>query len=195
MKNVLAIVFVSLSLSGLAQKIKLTEGSLAPLKGQTSIKTEFKYDMSVGKFNKENDYIAQKKKELNKKEPGRGDTWEKNWKSDRQDRFEPQFRELFSKHSQMSTSGDTAKYTLIFKTVHTETGFKVHEKSRPAYINAEALIVDADNPNKTVAKITIKKVLGRDVLGFDYVTGVRLLEAYKKAGKELGGFIRKKANK
>jgi len=194
MKNVLAIVFVSLSLSVLAQKIKLAEGSLDPLKGQTSIKTEFKYEMSVGKFAKENDYIAQKKKELNEKEPGRGDTWEKNWKSERQDRFEPQFRELFSKHSAMSTAGNNAKYTLIFKTIHTETGFNVHEKSRPAYINAEALIVDADDPNKIVAKITIKKVLGRDVIGFDYGTGVRLQEAYKKAGKELGGFIRKNAN-
>ncbi len=117
-------------LSVLAQKIKLAEGSLGPLKGQTSIKTEFKYDMSVGKFDKEDDYIAQKKKELNEKEPGRGDTWEKNWKSERQDRFEPQFRELFSKHSAMSTTGDNAKYTLIFKTVHTEPGFNVHEKSQ-----------------------------------------------------------------
>ena len=179
----------------MAQKIKLTEGSLDPLKGQTSIKTEFKYEMSVGKFDKENDYIAQKKKELNEKEPGRGDTWEKNWKSERKDRFEPQFRELFSKHSAMSTTGDSAKYTLIFKTVHTEPGFNVHEKSRPAYIDAEAWIVDADNPNKIIAKITIKKVLGRDVIGFDYETGVRLQEAYKKAGKELGGFIRKNANK
>ncbi len=160
MKNVLAIVLVSLCTSVLAQKIKLTEGSLGPLKGQTSIKTEFKYEMSVGKFDKEDDYIAKKKKELNEKEPGRGDSWEKNWKSDRQDRFEPQFRELFSKHSEMSTTGDNAKYTLIFKTVHTEPGFNVHEMSKPAYIDAEAWIVDAENPNKVVAKINHHKSAG-----------------------------------
>jgi len=194
MKIVLAIAFVSLCSSASAQKIKLAEGSLAPLKGQTSIKTEFKYDMSVGKFDTEDDYINQKKKELNKKEPGRGDTWEKNWKSERQDRYEPQFRELFSKHSEMLTMGDDAKYTLIFKTVHTEPGFNDHKKSKPAFIDAEAWIVDSEDPNKIVAMITIKKVLGRDVIGFDYGTGVRLKEAYKKAGKELGGFIRKNAN-
>lgn len=193
MKNVLAIVLIALSTSVLAQKIKLTEGDLSPLKGQTSIKTEFKYDMSVGKFDKEDDYIAQKKKELNEKEPGRGDSWEKNWKSDRQDRFEPQFRELFSKHSEMSTVGDDAKYTLIFKTVHTEPGFNVHVMSKPAYIDAEAWIVEAADPNKVVAKLTIAKALGRDVFGFDYETGLRLQEAYAKAGKELGGFIRKNA--
>ena len=193
MKNVFALVLVSLCTSVVAQKIKLAEGDLGPLKGQTSIKTEFKYDMSVGKFDKEDDYIAQKKKELNEKEPDRGDSWEKNWKADRQDRFEPQFRELFSKHSEMSTTGDNAKYTLIFKTVHTEPGFNVHVMSKPAYIDAEAWIVEAQDPNKVIAKITITKALGRDVFGFDYETGLRLQEAYAKAGKELGGFIRKNA--
>jgi len=193
MKIVLAIAFVSLCISVCAQKIKLAEGTLAPLKGQTSIKTKFKYDMSVGKFDKEDDYITQKKNELNKKEPGRGDTWEKNWKSERQDRYEPQFRELFSKHSEMLTIGDSAKYTLIFKTVHTEPGFNDHKKSKPAFIDAEAWIVDSEDPNNVVAKLTITKVLGRDILGFDYETGLRLQEAYKKAGKELGGFIRKNA--
>jgi hypothetical protein len=193
MKNVFALVLVSLCTSVVAQKIKLTEGDLGPLKGQTSIKTEFKYDMSVGKFDKEDDYIAQKKKELNEKEADRGDSWEKNWKADRQDRFEPQFRELFSKHSEMSTVGDNAKYTLIFKTVHTEPGFNVHVMSKPAYIDAEAWIVEAQNPTKVIAKITITKALGRDVFGFDYETGLRLQEAYAKAGKELGGFVRKNA--
>ena len=193
MKNFLTIVLIAACTSVLAQKIKLTEGDLGPLKGQTSIKTEFKYDMSVGKFDKEEEYIEQKKKELNEKEPGRGDSWEKNWKSDRQDRFEPQFRELFSKHSEMSTVGDNAKYTLIFKTVHTEPGFNVHVMSKPAYIDAEAWIVDAQDPNKVIAKITIAKALGRDVFGFDYETGLRLQEAYAKAGKELGGYIRKNA--
>ncbi|HEX6224449.1 MAG TPA: hypothetical protein VFZ52_08565 [Chryseolinea sp.] len=193
MKNFLTIVLIATCTSVLAQKIKLTEGDLGPLKGQTSIKTEFKYDMSVGKFDKEEEYIEQKKKELNEKEAGRGDSWEKNWKSDRQDRFEPQFRELFSKHSEMSTVGDDAKYTLIFKTVHTEPGFNVHVMSKPAYIDAEAWIVDSQDPNKVIAKITIAKALGRDVFGFDYETGLRLQEAYAKAGKELGGYIRKNA--
>jgi hypothetical protein len=193
MKNFLAIVLITLSTSVLAQKIKLTEGDLAPLKGQTSVKTEFQYEMSVGKFDKEQDYIEQKKKELNEKEPGRGDSWETNWKSDRQERFEPQFRELFSKYSEMSTVGDNAKYTLIFKTVHTEPGFNVHVMSKPAYIDAEVWIVEAQNPSKVIAKMTIAKALGRDVFGFDYETGLRLQEAYAKAGKELGAFVRKNA--
>jgi hypothetical protein len=191
MKYFLILLFAFLTITGYSQKIKLLEGDLSPLKGQTAIKTEFQYDMSVGKFAKEEDYIAKKKSELNGKEAGRGDSWEESWKSDRQDRFEPQFRELFSKHSDISTVGDDAKYTLIFKTIKTEPGFNVGVANRPAYIDAEVLIVEAQNPSKVIAKISVLKAPGRDVMGFDYETGARLQEAYAKAGKELGGFIKK----
>lgn len=190
MKQALVLMFLCVGISGFSQKIKLLEGDLSPLKGESAIKTEFKYDMSVGKFDKEDDYIVKKKSELNEKEPGRGDTWEKSWKSDRQERFEPQFRELFSKHSDISTVGENSKYTLIFKTIRTEPGFNVGVANKPASIDAEATIVETQNPSKVVAKILITKAPGRDVMGFDYETGARLQEAYAKAGKELGGFIK-----
>jgi hypothetical protein len=191
MKHVLSLMLVCLVIVGYGQKIKLLEGDLAPLKGQTSVKTEFQYEMSVGKFDKEEDYIAKKKSELNEKEAGRGDTWEQSWVSDRQDRFEPQFRELFSKYSDISTVGDNADYTLIFKTVKTEPGFNVGIASKPAFIDGEAWIVESKNPSNVVAKISVVKAPGRDVMGFDYETGARLQEAYAKAGKELGAFLKK----
>jgi hypothetical protein len=191
MKHVISLMLVCLVIVGYGQKIKLLEGDLAPLKGQTSVKTEFQYEMSVGKFDKEEDYIAKKKSELNEKEAGRGDTWEQSWVSDRQDRFEPQFRELFSKYSDISTVGDNADYTLIFKTVKTEPGFNVGIASKPAFIDGEAWIVESKNPSNVVAKISVVKAPGRDVMGFDYETGARLQEAYAKAGKELGAFLKK----
>jgi hypothetical protein len=191
MKHALLLLLLGIATTSFAQKIKLLEGDVSPLKGQTEVKTEFQYDMSVGKFDKEEDYISSKKKELNNKEAGRGDSWEKSWKSDRQERFEPQFRELFSKHSEISTVGENAKYTLIFKTTKTEPGFNVGVASRPAFIDGEAVIVETQNPSKIIARISITKALGRDVMGFDYETGARLQEAYAKAGKELGAFIKK----
>ena len=195
MKNALILMALSFAITGYSQKIKLIEGDLSPLKGQKAINTEFKYDdMAVGKFPKEEDYIEKKKSELNKKEAGRGDTWEKSWKSDRQERFEPQFRELFAKHSDLSTVDESAQYTLIFKTTKTEPGFNIGVTSRPAFIDGEAWVVESQNSSKVIAKITITKALGRDVMGFDYETGARLQEAYSKAGKELGAFIRGKIN-
>ena len=58
-----------------AQRIKLIEGDLSPLKGTTALNTEFTYDnLKVGDFKNEDDYIQKKKDDYNKKEAGRGDT-------------------------------------------------------------------------------------------------------------------------
>ncbi len=80
---------------------------------------------------------------------------------------------------------------MIFKTIKTEPGFNIGITSRPAFIDGEAWVVETQNPNNVIAKISITKAPGRDVMGFDYETGARLQEAYAKAGKELGGFIRR----
>ena len=53
-----------LSLTAAAQKLKLVEGDLSVLKSVTSINTVFTYEnMSVGKFDKESDYITKKKED------------------------------------------------------------------------------------------------------------------------------------
>ena len=177
-----------------AQKIKLIEGDLSALKGVKSLKTEFTYSpMTVGKNEDEKDYIEEKKKKLDEKEPGRGDKWEKAWVNDRKERFEPQFRELFAKHSGMSLVDENSPYTLIFKTTRTEPGFNVGVMRVPAFIDAQVWIVESANPDKVIAKIDLKNSPGRDAWGFDYETGARLQEAYAKAGKSLGGFIKGKA--
>jgi hypothetical protein len=195
MKNVFLITLLCLSLSGFGQKLKLTEGDVSVLKGQKAVRTEFTYDnMSVGKFANEADYIAQKKADYNKKEPGSGDTWEQKWVSDRKERFEPQFRELFSEYGKISTVGDDSPYTLIFKTTKTEPGWNIGISRAPAYIDAEVWIVDTKDKNKIYAKITITKAPGRDAMGYDFETGARLQEAYAKSGKELGKFIQDKIN-
>jgi hypothetical protein len=193
MKNLALIIFLCLSITAYSQKIKLVEGDVSVLKGQKAVTTEFTYDnMSVGKFPKEADYVAKKKTEYNEKEPGTGDKWEEAWVSDRKERFEPQFRELFSKYAEISTVGVDVPYTLIFKTVKTEPGWNIGISRSPAFIDAEAWIVDSKDHNKVLAKMTITKSPGRDVMGFDYETGARLAEAYAKAGKELGAFIKGK---
>jgi hypothetical protein len=194
MRILLFAALIVLSATAHAQKIKLLEGDLSPLNGQTTIKTEFTYDnMTVGKDLTEEAYIKEKKGKLDEKEKGRGEKWEKAWKDDRKDRFEPQFRELFAKHSGISTSGDNATYTLIFKTTRTEPGWNVGVMRVPAYIDGEAVIVESANPSKVIAKISVLKAPGRDAMGFDYETGARLQEAYAKTGKELGGFIKSKS--
>ncbi len=173
-----------------AQKIKIVQGDLKNLKGVKSLNTEFSYSpMVIGKDEDEQAYIDEKKSKYNEKEPGRGEKWEKAWFDDRKNLFEPQFRELFAKHSGLSTTDESSPYKMIFRTTRTEPGFNVGVMRRPAFIDAEVLIVEAANPDKIIARIEIKNSPGRDAWGVDFETGARLQEAYAKAGKSLGKFI------
>ncbi|PSL46764.1 hypothetical protein CLV51_103746 [Chitinophaga niastensis] len=175
----------------LAQKIKLVDGDLSPIRDQKKINMEFTYDhLSVGKDN-ESDYVRKKTDEYNKKEAGKGDTWAKAWKDDRPTRFEPKFDSLFNENGDISV-GDfpDAKYTMIFHTTFMEPGFNVGIARKNAYIDAEVQIVETGNKSKVVAKISIDNAPGR-MMGFDFDTGMRIMEAYAVSGKKLAKFMGK----
>lgn len=192
MKNTLFFVCFFVCINGMAQKVKLIEGSLSPLKGQSVISTEFTYDnMTIGKDGlTEEDYIKRKKTDYEEKEKGRGEKWEKAWVADRKERFEPRFNALFEKHGEVSTSGES-KYTIIFNTTRTEPGWNVGVMRVPARIDAEAWVVETADRSKIIAKISVTNAPGRDAAGFDFDTGYRLQEAYAKSGKEIGKLISK----
>lgn len=188
----IAFLFVVSGISVSAQKIKLIEGSLDALRGATALNAKYDYSsISVGKFDREADYVAKKKAEYNQKEPGKGDKWADSWEADRSGRFEPQFEELFQKYSDINLGGaSSAKYTLILKTTFIEPGFNVYITRKNALIDAEVLIVESANPGKVLAKISIAKAPGRTYGGYDFDTGQRIQEAYAAAGKALGKFIK-----
>lgn len=175
-----------------AQSIKLIEGDKSVLKGETSINIEFTYDnMSVGKFEKEADYIEKKKAEYNAKEPGRGDSWAKDWVADRKMTFAPKFIDLFEKSTGMIVKAKS-KYTLIFHTTATEPGFNVYVTRKNAEIDAEATIVETEDRSKVLAVISVKNAPGRTFGGNDYATGDRIAECYAVSGKKLGKFLKDK---
>ncbi len=182
---------LSVSMVSKAQKLKLTDGDLSVLKDQSSINFEFTYDnMSIGKFDTEKEYVEKKTEEYNKKEAGRGDTWAKSWVSDRVQRYEPKFIELFTKASEMSES-NKAKYTIIFKTKFVEPGYNIGVWRKNAKIDGDAVIVETANKSKVIATISLDNALGRTFGGYDFDTGLRISEAYADAGKALGKYVKK----
>jgi hypothetical protein len=169
-----------------AQKVKTTSGSEDILKPESSINIEFNYDnISVGKYKNEQDYITAKTEEYNKKEAGKGDSWAASWKNDKQSRFEPKFIELFKINSGMSILTD-AKYTMIVKTVSIEPGWNIGISRKNAEIDLEVWIVETANKSNKLATFTINNVPGGTAFGYDFDTGLRISEAYAKAGKSLG---------
>jgi len=186
---VLSITFVGLF--SFAQRVKVIEGNIPDFKDEKSVNTEFTYDnISVGKYDKEQDYIKAKTEEYNKKEPGRGDNWAKSWESDKAGRFEPKFDELLSKYSDL-TINKNAKYTIIFHTTFMEPGFNIGVMRKNAAINGEVLIVETANKSKVLAKLSVDKAPGKSFMGNDYDTGERLSECYATAGRAVGKNLKK----
>jgi len=191
----LAIAAISLAAGASAQKIKLKEGSLDALKGTTEFNVKYDYsNMTVTTKNKpEAEFIEDKKKDLNEKEAGKGDKWAESWVADREKRYAVQFKEEFEKQSDMKIGeNQNSKYTLVFHTTHTETGYNIGISRRNAYIDGELMVVETANPGNVIARISIDDVAGQTFGGYDFDTGVRLQESYAKAGKELGKFLKKK---
>ncbi len=181
-----------------AQKVKVKQGDLNFLKGQTELHVKFVYDnLGVGKFDKEEDYVNKKVRDYNKKEPGRGDAWHKAWIADRDEHYEVKFEELMNEYLdkinlQIGNHYTDAKYTLIFDTYFIEPGYNIGISRRNAYISAKAIFVETANPDKILCIIDLIKAPGRTYGGSDYDTGVRIGEAYAKCGKTFAGFILKK---
>lgn len=161
------------------------------LKGQTSINVEYDYeDQAVGKYDRESDYIAERKAKYNADEAGRGDHWAEEWVNDRGNLYQPKFEELLTDRTGWKISQD-AQYTIILKTLKTEPGFNVGIMRQPAFIDSEAIIVETANKENIVCRISMLKAPGQDAMGYDYSTGPRIAEAYAKTGKSLGAMIQK----
>ncbi len=191
--QLLLCLLLCIGLPAMAQKLKIKEGNTEFLKTIAKMNVRYDYsDMGVGKFANEADYIARKKEDYNKKEAGKGDAWEKEWLADRQERFQPQFEELFNKYGPFNI-GDfpDETYTMIVKTTATEPGYNIHISRKNAEIDGEIWIVGTKNPDAPMLKISFNRAPGRSFGGYDYDTGFRIQEAYAALGKAVGKFLKK----
>ncbi|MDH6313869.1 hypothetical protein M2137_002660 [Parabacteroides sp. PFB2-10] len=183
-----------LSLSVFSQSITLSSGSLPPFQEERMVEFAYTYDnMSVGKMT-EADYIDKKVGDYNEKEAGRGDAWLEAWIGDRQERFEPKFEELFSKHMEkydFFIDPQEAKYLIIINTDFTEPGFNVGVARKNASINLTCRIIDKATQEE-IGVIKIRNSSANDFWGTDFEVGYRIQECYAKAGRELAKFLVKK---
>ncbi len=193
----LSVIFVF----GGAQAQKITQkGDLSALKGAKRIQLVYEYDkMRVGKYVNEDQYISERVAQRNEKEPGSGDKWKEAWYDDRERRFEPKFDELFNKYVQKYDLEAGKDYTdapikAIVRTTFTEPGFNVGVMRKPASIDAEIVFVD-NKTGKQLGKLTVLKVPGKDAMGYDFDTGVRIQEAYAVLGKSTAKHLAKKVLK
>ncbi len=199
MKKLLSLIALTmlLPLGGNAQKLKLTKGSLAPLKGEKEVLLEFDYSsFGVGKFKNEADYKTKKVEEYNKKEPGKGDQWSESWENDKKTRFPEKFIALYNKTTKgftVSQSATEAKYKMVVSLTFLEPGFNVGVSSKPASANFTIRYYEVADPEKVVAEITVLNAPGATVGGMDFDTGLRISECFAITAKRLAALTVKLA--
>jgi hypothetical protein len=213
MKKLMSLPVISLVLlissRGYAQKVKLEEGDLSPLKSEKTLAFAFTYDsMMIGSSGHghppgpphpghshgqqtEAEYVAKHTEDYNKKSPGKGDEWAKAWKDDRETLYEPGFIKEFEKYGGLQPD-PKSKFTLIFKTTNTEPGFNVGFMRHNAEISGVAWIVETANKSHVIAKISVTNSPGGSFFENDYATDERISTAYSEAGRGLGYFIKGK---
>jgi hypothetical protein len=193
MINTPRLLFIFLVLSASASAQKLASGNLNGLKGVTSYTIKFIYDsMVIGDYMPEEKYLAQKKRDWEMKERGKGAAFIDQWFNDRQALYEPAFITNFEKYSDLELDDTNSEYTLIVKTQRTEGGWNIGIQSHPGEIEGEMWIVKSADPSQVIAKITFPKFRGDNASGGDFEMTWRISAAYAVAGRWLGNFIRKK---
>jgi hypothetical protein len=197
-KLLLAALVVIFSMSVNAQKLNVVSGSPEVIKGDKSLGIVFTYDdVLIGKM-EETAYMEREIKERNDKEAGSGDSWAVAWKQDQVSRYPARFIELFNKtagelfDAGIKVDAENPKYTIKVNTSMIEPGFNVGVARKPALTNHEIVIYETANPGNIIHELTILKSPGNAAMGYDFDAGLRIQEAFAKAGKEYGQFLYKK---
>jgi hypothetical protein len=171
-------------------------------KGDT-LKIVYDYsNMKVDTFLSEQRFIESTVESYNRKEPGRGNKWKADWFSDRVNMFQPKFETLFKKYLEKKTaycvSCTNADFVVVIHTTRTHLGFGYHLIYSlfvwAAECDFEVTIYKADNLKDPIAHGFMEHLKGRDSGGYYYETGLRIAEAYARAGRAVGESISKAIN-
>ena len=203
MKKILALTILFVTTISTAQDMKVVKGDFGFLKGQKEINVEFDYSqLTLMKENKnEEQYVSERRKELNEKNKGVGDIWQKKWKSSKEMIWNPKFLELLNivlskKKVDMTFQEDltSSKYTLIVQPTWIYPGWDVAMMKQPAKVSTKLMFVETNNKSNVLLEITTDKAPG-DQWGSNFSNESRIGEGFAKTGKSLAGLILKKVKK
>ena len=190
MKKLFLLTLIAVSTFAMAQKMKVTSGSFAALKGIALFDVKFDYtDLKVDKFKTEEEFLKDKMKK--REEKGTDDDFKKSWFADRENRYEPKFIESFNKREESIQVGKNngAPYVITVKTTWIYPGFNVGVMRRDSKIHTTVSVADKDG--KVLLSADYTDVPGSGAMGYDYDSGYRISECYAKLAKELAADIKK----
>lgn len=203
MKKLFLVLGLTFTFGSFAQNMKVESGSYDFLKGVKELNVEFDYsNLKMMKDNLiESEYIENRKGELNEKNAGEGDKWEKKWHSAKENIWQPKFLELINDVVSKKNKGfkaeeglSSAKYTLIVEVKWMYPGWDVYVSKQPAKVTTTLKFVETANRDNVLLEISSENAPG-DGFGPNFSNEVRIGEGFAKTGKTLGKYMWKKGMK
>ena len=201
-KNLLAILFLCVTLAVTAQDFQEERGNLSFLKDQKVVNVEFKYDnLRLMKDNvTEKEYVEERRDFLNNRNKGEGDNWLKKWEGARETFWEPKFLDLMrrtvteSKGIVFQKDAPQAPYTLIVDAQWIYPGWDAYVMKQKAKVTTVLSFVETNNRENVLYQIRSIEAPG-DQIGHNYSNELRIGEGFEKTAKSFGKLIIKRLKK
>jgi hypothetical protein len=186
-----------------AQDIEVVKGDFGFLQDQKEVNVEFDYSKMTLMKEKltENQYVANRTKELNDKTKTTGDIWKKKWDSSKELIWNPKFLELMNiifvkenKEFNFQEGLSTAKYTIIVEVLWLYPGWDAGIMKQPAKVTTQLKFVETNNKANVLLEISSENAPG-DQWGNNFSNESRIGEGFAKTAKSLAKMILKKAYK
>jgi len=174
-----------------AQNIKIISGDFGFVKTTKTFKVIYNFaNMRVGKLG-EDDYLNERFKALDRREPGLGGRFKESWFRDREFKYPQKFEEQFNEIGQkfgLIVSRSSGEVQMEVQTTFTQPGQNSDNLKSPASID---LNISFSQNGKELAKLSASSIHGQSIGTSDSDTGTRIADAYGKAGKALAQFLSK----
>jgi hypothetical protein len=201
-KNLLAVLFLCVTLAVTAQDFQEERGNLSFLKDQKVVNVEFKYDnLRLMKDNvTEKEYVDERREFLNNRNKGEGDNWLKKWEGARETFWEPKFLDLMrrtvteSKGIVFQKDAPQAPYTLIVDAQWIYPGWDAYVMKQKAKVTTVLSFVETNNRENVLYQIRSIEAPG-DQIGHNYSNELRIGEGFEKTAKSFGKLIIKRLKK
>jgi hypothetical protein len=179
---------------------KVTEGSLAFMKGIEELHFNFVYKGMMIKKQTEQQYVAEQVREKNKDKKGEGDEWKTAWETTDREYIQEVFLQNFNE--QLAGIGPeggdfpNAQYEATVKTVWLDPGYMAGPMTKPSIVTVEVTITKKGS-NKVLAKVLINKAKGSlyDMANTYSTDARRIGSSYGEAGEKLGEAVTKSLKK
>lgn len=195
MKKIILMCLILVNSTVFSQKLKDEKGTFSVLKNEKNVNIVFSYNnLKLLKENfTEEQYITERKKQLNEKENGNGDVWVAKWKNAKEGIWEPKFVELLLKTVDNITfkeEATDAKYTLLVDAVWIYPGWDVYMMKQPAKVTTNIKLIETANPSNIIYEVAAIEAPG-DQFGSNFSNESRVGEGFAKTAKTLGKNINK----